>query len=54
MASQSVSCNAQPDDELSLAEYVAALMFGCVVALAGLALVWQHLVRPRIWITPKA
>lgn len=42
------------EDELSILEYLAAIAFGCVVALGVAALVWDRVVRPRIWITPRA
>lgn len=43
---------AQPDDELSLAEYAAALAFGAsVVALLLKVYIWDRMVRPRLWST---
>lgn len=43
------------DSELSAAEYFAALAFGAVVALGLIKLVvWDRLVRPRLWGTSRA
>jgi hypothetical protein len=37
--------------ELSVIEYVLALGFGAVIALTMLKVLWDQVLRPRVWST---